>query len=105
MVLHVVCIGQLVPETRRLIRLHGRTAGPLHQQARKVQRLVADHLRGQPQPRSTRQQAVLGIALEASRPTREACRYVALVTIVRSNPFMSQPELMSSTASQSSSSG
>ena len=65
MILHVVRVRQLIPEPRRLIRLHGRTAGSLHEQAREFERLVTDHLCRQPQPRGMRQQSVFGIALRS----------------------------------------
>ena len=71
-VLDVIGVGQLVPEARRLVRLHRRAAGPLDEQPAEPQRLVADHLGRQPEPRPARQQPVLGIALE--RFARDARR-------------------------------
>ena len=105
-VLDVIGVGQLVPEPGRLVRLHRRPADPLDQQPAEAQRLVADHLGRQPEPRPARQQAVLGIARDAPPAvTRDDCRYVALVTISRSMALTSQPERTNSVASQSSSSG
>ena len=65
-VVHVLH-GELFPQAGRLVRLYRRTAELFDQQARSKQRLVAHHLRGQAKSRTSRQQAILRVALQQFR--------------------------------------
>ena len=58
----VVAARQLAPQPGRLQRLHRRAAELLDEQAAGKQRLVADHLGRQAQPRAAGEQAVVRIA-------------------------------------------
>ena len=71
----VVGAGQLLPQARRLVRLHRRPADLLDQQPAGGQRLIANHLGRQPQPRPAGEQPVLRIAARAAAGvTADDCR-------------------------------
>ena len=107
-VLHVVArsVWSAPPTTRRLIRLHRRPAELLDQQAGHRERLIAHHLRRQPETRSASQQPVLGIALQQSPawPSTPAGTSRSSRSVFCS-ALTSQPVRTNSVASQSSSSG
>ncbi len=70
-----VRVADGLPQPRRLRRLDARPADLLDQQAADEERLVAEHLGVEPEPRPAREQPVGRVLGQASRAsTRDDCR-------------------------------
>ena len=70
-----VGVADRLPQPRRLRRLDARPAHVLDQQAADEERLVAERLGVEPEPRPARQQPVGRVLRQRSRAsTRELCR-------------------------------